>query len=91
MESIMKHTCDYGCGGEGFFFNEKSKKWRCLESVKKCPGVQEKKKQTLLKKYGVTNVSQLGDIQERKKKTWIEKYGVDNPSKAPEVAQKIKD
>jgi len=88
---IMKHTCEYGCSGEGFFFNEKSKKWCCLESVKKCPGVQEKKKQTLLKKYGVTNVSQMSDVQERKKKTWIEKYGVDNPSKAPAIAQKIKD
>ena len=87
----MKNLCDYGCGSEGFFFNEKSKKWSCLASCKKCPGVQEKKRQTLMKKYGVTNVSQLNEIQERKKKTWIEKYGVDNPAKAPKIAQKIKD
>ena len=87
----MKNLCDYGCGGEGFFFNEKTKKWSCLASCKKCPGVQEKKRQTLLKKYGVTNVSQMANIQEKKKKTWIDKYGVDNPAKAPEIAQKIKD
>ena len=48
----------------------------------------ECRNKTVLKKYGCTNVSQLGDIKELKKEKSIEKYGVDNVAKAKEVKEK---
>lgn len=38
----------------------------------------DKQKKTLIKKYGVTNVSQINEIKEKKKKTFQKNYGVDN-------------
>lgn len=49
----------------------------------------EKAQETLLTKYGVSNVSQLKEVKEKRKNTNISKYGVDNVSKLPEIVDKI--
>lgn len=85
----MSHICDYGCGrpASNLF---KSGKWGCSPSPNSCPGVQERKKKTLMETYGVSNVSQISEVLKKKKDTWLEKYGVDNPSKAQITKDKIK-
>lgn len=54
------------------------------------PEASEKRKQTLLKKYGVENISQIKEVKEKKKVTLLENYGVDNPQKAREIQEKTK-
>lgn len=86
----MLELCCYGCGNLGTVKNKSTTGWRCSNSPNSCPKVQERKKQTLLDTYGVTNVSQIADVLAKKKETWMEKYGVDNPSKAQVNKDKIK-
>ena len=38
----------------------------------------KKQRKTLLKKYGVENISQIESVKEKKKKTTLKNYGVDN-------------
>jgi len=39
---------------------------------------REKYKKTCKEKYGVNNVSKVGDVKEKKKQTFLKNYGVDN-------------
>ncbi len=48
--------------------------------------VKEKRKKTVLEKYGVDNVGKI--TREKAKKTTLEKYGVDNYTKTKEYQQK---
>lgn len=50
----------------------------------------EKAKETLKRKYGVSNPSQLDSVKEKRKNTFLEKYGVDNPAKSEDIKEKIK-
>ena len=50
------------------------------ESHKLC---DDKRKTTLVKKYGVDNISKSDQCKEKKKKTFIDHYGVDNIWKCP--------
>lgn len=50
--------------------------------------VNEKRKLSLNKKYGVDNVFQLEEIKNKIKETNIEKYGFDNPHKNSEIIKK---
>lgn len=63
--------------------------------------IREIGKKTLMRKYGVDNISKLDNIKYdrrdnfksssfkvKAKKTWIEKYGVDNPSKSDLIKSK---
>ena len=52
--------------------------------------VQDKAKQTNLKRYGVEHPHQSKEIKEKKKKTNIEKYGVEYSVQAEEVKNKRK-
>lgn len=71
----------------------------------KCPlqnkEILKKTKNTMLKEYGVENISKLDSIRddrrdnfknsnflEKSKITWLEKYGVDNPSKSKTIKLK---
>jgi len=55
----------------------------CLISI-----AVEKRKRTMLEKYGVENISQLKKIKEKRKNTFLEKYGVENASQIEEVKKK---
>lgn len=48
----------------------------------------EKRKNTLLKKYGVTNGSQIPEAQEKRKQTYLSKHGVENISQLDEIKRK---
>jgi len=48
----------------------------------------DKRNQTILKKYGVKNISQSEIIKEKKRKNSIEKHGVDSPLKLKEIRDK---
>jgi ribosomal protein S6 len=43
--------------------------------------------QTLVDKYGVTNISRNKAVLQKKKETWLAKYGVDNPFKMESVKE----
>jgi hypothetical protein len=49
----------------------------------------EKRKESLLKNYGVENPFQRSDLKDKMKKTWIKNYGVDNPNKSKDVRNKL--
>lgn len=51
----------------------------------------ELRKQTNLKKYGVTNVSQLQEVKDKKEQKSLERYGVENPAQSKEVYNRIKE
>jgi len=86
----MAYECMYGCGRPGLIKNRSNSGYRCSPSPNSCPGVQAKKKQTLLDTYGVTNVSQLESVQNKREQTWLKNYGVTNPAKARVNQDKIR-
>lgn len=86
----MVNECMYGCGRPGTIKNRSNAGYRCSPSPNSCPGVQAKKKQTLLDTYGVTNVSQLASVQHKREQTWLKNYGVANPAQAKINQDKIR-
>lgn len=51
--------------------------------------VKEKRKQTILKKYGVGNVFAINEIKNKIKTTNINRYGVENYSSTQECKDKV--
>ena len=47
-------------------------------------------KQIVMDRYGVENISQLGEVKNKKKNTTRKNYGVDNPFQSEEIKTKIK-
>ena len=60
---------------------------KCMNSH---PNIQERKKQTTLKKYGVEHHMQSKEILEKSKRTVQEKYGVDNVFQSDDIKRKIR-
>ena len=52
--------------------------------------IVEKRKKSMLEKYGVENPLHSKEIKEKIKKTNLEKYGVENPAQNKEVYEKVK-
>jgi hypothetical protein len=84
------NLCSYGCKQEGIIKNKSNAGYRCANSPNSCPAVKAKKKQNLLDKYGVENISQIESVKEQKRKTNLERYGVENPAQAQVIKDKIK-
>ena len=59
-----------------------------IQSIKQ--KATEKRKQTLLEKYGTDNIQEVDGVLEKRKKTCMEKYGTDNPFTSDAVKEKIK-
>ena len=59
-------------------FNKGYSVYCCAACASKNKMVKEKKKQTMLKNYGVENPSQITGIQDKKKNTLLTKYGDEN-------------
>lgn len=79
--------CDY-CGVEikkPYKLANKSDKIAC----KKC--IPLKQKDTLMEKYGVTNVMQIESVKEKVRQTCIEKYGCSNPLQNEIIKNKVKE
>jgi len=55
------------------------------------PKAKAKAKATILKKYGVSNVSQIQETKDKVKNTVLERYGVDNVLKNDNIKEKIKE
>lgn len=60
---------------------------KCLS---KSTDIKSRRKQTVLKKYGVDNVFKSTTIKNKQKKTVLERYGVDNVFKSDVIKEKIK-
>ncbi len=60
------------------------------DCVAHIPGVQDKKKQTCLKRYGVEHVWLDSDIQAKRRNTLFQKYGASGPMSDKQVQQKAK-
>jgi len=52
--------------------------------------ILNKRKQTVLEKYGVECISKATSIKEKIKETNLKKYGVDNPTKNKNISEKVK-
>lgn len=63
---------------------------KCIDKIacKNCKG--KKQKDCTMKKYGVTNTSQLQEVKDKIKNTNLEKYGIDNYAKTKECKEKMK-
>ncbi len=61
----------------------------CIFSATK-EEIEEKKKKSLFKKYGVENPSQLEEIKNKKKQTHIKNYGVPTPFERKEIQEKAR-
>lgn len=48
-----------------------------------------KRKQTLLERYGTSNIQKIEGIQDKRKRTCLERYGTESPLTNEEVKQKI--
>lgn len=51
--------------------------------------LDDKRKETCIKKYGVSHQSKSLEIKQKKVKAYIEHYGVDNPLKCAEIKEKV--
>lgn len=49
----------------------------------------QKRRQTVLRKYGVDNVSKSEEVKSKIKKSLNDKYGVDNPAKLPQAQKAL--
>lgn len=58
--------------------------------IQKVPSIQNKIKNTTLKRYGVEHVSHSTEIQLKKKQTCLERYGVEHIGKSDKVINKRK-
>jgi len=65
--------------------NYKNKSQELKDNTKK------KRKETNLRKHGVTNNLHIPDVEKNIKDTWFENMGVDNPSKSEKVKNKRKE
>lgn len=61
---------------------------KCMANSKE---IQNKRKDTIVDKYGVENISQIVEVKEKKKKINQEKFGVDYYFQSEEGKEKIKD
>lgn len=75
------------CGGKVAFVKKHFREYCCTKCMVK--GTQEKRKKTLLKKYGSTCTFTAPTIKEKAKQTLLNKYGVDNSMKCNEIANKV--
>lgn len=76
-----KDFCSVKC--ERKFFAKPVKKLTKAEIV-------EKRNKTIIKRYGVSNISKLESIKNKKKETCLKHYGVDNPNKSKIILDKRK-
>ena len=60
-----------------------------VEHHLKLKDVKEKRKQTVLEKYGVDNIGKI--TREKAKKTTLERYGVDNYTRTEEYKERLKE
>lgn len=93
---MTTQKCDYGCGQQGNYWFQYSKKWCCSKHANSCPerrrviqiynnNNKEARQNTLMTKYGVTNPRHIAGVNDKIKYTCISKYGVDNPNKSEEI------
>lgn len=59
--------------------------------IQQHPEIKEKAMNTMINKYGVSNLFNLPEIQEQIKQECLTKYGVRDHSSRPEIAKKISD
>jgi len=60
------------------------------KSLAEKEGINKKREQTNLEKFGVTNPNKLKEFTERRKNTMLEKYGVENPMHSSELRERQK-
>lgn len=81
------------CGKVRLKYDDYTRGYRvtCRKCVGLAESTQNKKKQTLLKNYGVDNPMDSDEIKNKIKKTNLERYGVENPFASDEIKKKIKE
>jgi hypothetical protein len=80
------------CGKECNFFRlTKGFYKHCsIECLNKSKDHKEKSKDTMIKKYGVDNISKVPESRIKAKNTMIERYGGNSPLTSPIILEKIK-
>lgn len=88
-KSIDK-TGNYVCRDCSYLKAEQTKITRYGDVYFKTDEFKEKRKNTLIDKYGVESPLQNEEIVEKIRKTNLQKYGYENVSQVPEIREKIK-
>jgi hypothetical protein len=74
--------CWLGCGRPGLFSNINGQ-YRCAKYNSTCPAVKERKKNSCLLKYGVTNPFYIAGIRDKIDNINLTKYGTTDPGNLP--------
>lgn len=82
----IRPTCKV-CGGKVAFVKKHFREYCCTKCM--VNGTLEKRKKTLLSKYGSTCTFTAQSIREKSKQTLLNKYGVDNSMKVESIANKV--
>lgn len=86
-ETQKKHWGTYNCY-DSSTYKEYLKNKIGVEYWTQTNNFKDKRKETLLKKFGTLNMYLIDDIKEKINKTCLEKYGVENPMKNEEIKKK---
>jgi len=80
------------CGKETYFknINKGYCKYCCYRCVYDSKEIKEKKKQTMVERYGVEHPFQNKEIREKQKQTNLKKYGFENPLQSEEIKEKYR-
>lgn len=81
--------CSPRCCGKDPANIEKMKQTKASQSAEQKQITNDRRKKTVLERYGVESVMQSAEVVSSFKGKCIEKYGVDNPAKLIEVQQKM--
>lgn len=76
--------------GEEFKRTKNKKKYCSSKCAMNNPDLKKARKETLLKKYGVDNISKLPETREKAKSTMLERYGNEHPLKLEKFKEKRK-
>lgn len=105
LNDCRKQTCSYMCRGKIIDHGSRIEKQKQtikeqygVENVRQIPGVEDKRKATMLEKYGslvspltAKKSSERSNMLNHKgRQTLMEKYGVENPGQLPNHTEKCK-
>lgn len=81
-----RQTCLERYGYEHHNQNESIRK--AISEAKLNPDTQQKYENTLMERYGTTNVNLIPEIREKREQTLLERYGAKNPLQCKEIKEK---
>lgn len=85
------HVCKVcGCKTKFLSYGRGYQEFCSQKCMNSCPDIQERKKQTCLKNYGVENPMDSEEVKSKLVNTCMERYGVENPFQSNKIMKKAR-